>query len=59
MIIADLSTVRVDEPFHVDANGTGALIQDGKLRLVVEKSGHLKKKRKKACEKTQIDRDIA
>lgn len=33
-------TVAVDEVLHVDTHSTGALIQDGKLGLVVEESGH-------------------
>lgn len=36
-----LPTVAVDVILHVDADGTGALVQDGELRLVVEEPRHL------------------
>lgn len=36
-----LPAVAVDVVLHVHAHGTGALVQDGELRLVVEESGHL------------------
>jgi len=44
MTSAYLSTVAVDEILHVNANSTGALIQDGKLGLMVEEPSHLCKK---------------
>lgn len=36
-----LPAVAVDVILHIHTHGTGALIQDGELRLVVEQSGHL------------------
>lgn len=44
-----LPAVAVDVILHIHTHGTGALVQDGKLRLVVEQSRHLgpEKKRKK------------
>lgn len=36
-----LSAVTVNVILHVNAHGTGALIQDGKLGLVIEEPGHL------------------
>lgn len=35
------SAVAVDEVLHINAYSTGALIQDGKLGLMVEQTGHL------------------
>lgn len=36
-----LPAVAVDVILHIHTHGTGALVQDGELRLVVEESGHL------------------
>ncbi len=41
-VLAYLPTVRVYEALHIHADCTGALVQDSKLGLVVEQSGHLK-----------------
>lgn len=41
---ACFSAELVHRTLNVDADCTGALIKDGKLRLVVEKAGHLQKK---------------
>lgn len=40
---SDLSAVAVDVILYIHTHRTGALVQNGKLGLVVEESGHLRK----------------
>ena len=39
-----LSAVGVDEPLHIHTHSTRALVQDSKLRLMIEQPRHLRRR---------------
>ncbi len=47
----NLSAVGVDEPLHIHTHSTRALVQDSKLRLMIEQPRHLRRGRVYRCSK--------